>query len=184
MEQPQSTVNRPKNPALKCLTFLSHGTLESRDVEKTRKFYEECLGIETVRTSPISLMVRLGGNNTIAVVQNERKAKMSLLAHNGLDVPTREDVDHCHRTLEELQEKWGIKQITRPSDQHGTYSFYFCDLDDNWWEILTNPPGGYSWMFTQGNDLQAWGAGEDDKINPNAYKKKGQAVNTETDPHR
>jgi catechol-2,3-dioxygenase len=173
-KQPEFTVSRAKDPALKCITFLSHGTLESRDLDKTRQFYEECLGIETVRTSPISLMIRLGGNNTIAVVESIRKAEMPVLAHNGLDVPTRKDVDDCHRILEAGKEKWGIRKITKPSDQHGTYSFYFCDLDDNWWEILANPPGGYSWMFTQGGDLQAWGAGDDDKVNPNAYKSRSK----------
>jgi len=35
--------------------------------------------------------------------------------------------------------------------QHGTYSFYFRDADDNSWEILANPPGGYSWMFERGD---------------------------------
>jgi catechol-2,3-dioxygenase len=160
---------------LDCITFLSHGTLESRDLEKTRAFYEQCLGMQTIRTSPVSLMIRLGGNNTIAVVQNPRKPEMPLLNHNGLDVPNREDVDRCHRVLEEGKEKWGIQKITRPADQHGTYSFYFSDLDGNWWEILTNPPGGYAWMFSQGGDLQAWGAGKDDKVNPNAYKGRAKA---------
>jgi catechol-2,3-dioxygenase len=104
-QQWQFIVNRAKDPVLKCLTFLSHGTLESRDLEKTRRFYEDCLGIETVRTSPISLMIRLGGNNTIAVVQNRNKAEMQLLGHNGLDVLTREDVDQCHQILEQEKDK-------------------------------------------------------------------------------
>jgi catechol-2,3-dioxygenase len=156
------------------ITFLSHGTLEARELDKTRRFYEECLGLQTIRTSPVSLMIRLGGNNTIAVVQNPRKADMPLLNHNGLDVRTREDVDHCHRVLEQAKEKWAIQKITRPADQHGTYSFYFSDLDGNWWEILTNPPGGYAWMFTQDGDLQAWGAGERDTVNPNAYKGRSK----------
>jgi catechol-2,3-dioxygenase len=173
-QQSEFKVSRAKDPALKCLTFLSHGTLESRDLDKTRRFYEECLGIETVRTSPISLMIRLGGKNTIAVVESVRKTEMPVLGHNGLDVSTRKDVDDCHRILEEGKERWGIRKITKPSDQHGTYSFYFCDLDDNWWEILANPPGGYSWMFTQGGDLQAWGAGEEDKVNPNDYKSRSK----------
>ena len=122
-------------PALDCLKFLSHGTLESRDLDKARAFYEECLG---------------------------------------LDVVSREDVDRCHQLLEEGKEKWGIKRMTKPADQHGTYSFYFSDVDDNWWEILTNPAGGYAWMFSQGSDLQSWGAGKDDKVNPNAYKGRGK----------
>lgn len=155
------------------LKFLSHGTLEARELDKTRAFYEGCLGLEVVRTSPVSLMIRLGGDNTIAVVQNPLKAAMPLLNHNGLDVATREDVDECHRVLEAEKEKWGIQKVTRPADQHGTYSFYFCDLDDNWWEILVNPKGGYSWMFTQGSDLQRWGAGAGDKVNPNQFGAKG-----------
>ena len=51
---------------------------------------------------------------------------------------------------EAQSEKWGIKKLTRPLEQHGTYAFFICDPDDNWWEILTNPEGGYSWMFDRG----------------------------------
>jgi catechol-2,3-dioxygenase len=42
-------------PALK-LNFLSHGTLETRDLAFSRRFYEEVLGLEVVQTSPISLL--------------------------------------------------------------------------------------------------------------------------------
>ena len=160
-------------PVLTRLQFLSHGTLESRDLEKSRQFYKECLGLDVIKTSPVSLMIKLGGDNTIAVVHSKKKAEMSLLNHNGLDVATREDVDECHRILKEQQEKWGIAKISTPADQHGTYAFYFRDLDDNWWEILTNPKGGYSWMFSKGGDLEQWGSGEhDDGVNPNDFKGK------------
>ena len=65
MSMTETTADAPSatekvEPALK-LNFLSHGTLESRDLEFTRKFYEEFLGFEVHRTSPISLIVRLGG---------------------------------------------------------------------------------------------------------------------------
>jgi len=120
------------------------------------------------------MMIRLGGENTIAVVENPRKQAMPMLNHNGLDVATREDVDECHRILEARKDEWGVKKITRPADQHGTYSFYFADLDDNWWEILANPKGGYSWMFKPGRDLAAWGGGKGDEVNPNEYKPRGK----------
>lgn len=55
-----------------------------------------------------------------------------MLNHNGLDVATREELDECHRILEQGKDKWGLKKVARPADQHGTYSFYFADLDDNW----------------------------------------------------
>ena len=47
------TQEKPR-PALK-LQFLSHGTLESRDLAFSRRFYKEFLGLEIVQTSPISL---------------------------------------------------------------------------------------------------------------------------------
>jgi catechol 2,3-dioxygenase-like lactoylglutathione lyase family enzyme len=137
-------------PALK-LNFLSHGTLESRDLALSRRFYEEFLGFDVVQTSPISLLVRLGGANTIAVVYTKQPHEMNLLNHNGLDVHTKDEVDEAYRTVCTEAEKWRLKKITKPHLQHGTYSFFFWDGDDNCWEILTNPEGGYSWLFEEGD---------------------------------
>jgi catechol 2,3-dioxygenase-like lactoylglutathione lyase family enzyme len=146
----QVTRDTEVEPALK-LNFLSHGTLESKDIEASRAFYEEFLGLEVVRTSEISLLMRLGGNNAIAVVKTKHKQEMSLMGHNGLDVETQEDVDAAHRIVMEQQAKWGLHKISAPTLQHGTYSFYFWDADDNCWEILANPPGGYAWLFDVGD---------------------------------
>ena len=144
-------VETAKEPALK-LNFLSHGTLESKDLEKAREFYTEFLGLQVVRTSPISLLIRLGGDNTIAVVEmKKRNEVMSLLNHNGLDVETKEEVDAAYETCVEQADKWGLHKISKPVLQHGTYSFYFWDADENCWEILTNPKGGYAWLFEQGD---------------------------------
>jgi len=137
-------------PALK-LNFLSHGTLESRDLAFSRRFYEEFLGFEVVQTSPISLLVRLGGANTIAVVYSKQPHEMNLLNHNGLDVHTKDEVDAAYRTVCDQAEAWKLKKISKPHLQHGTYSFFFWDGDDNCWEILTNPDGGYSWLFEEGD---------------------------------
>ena len=56
--------------------FLSHGTLGSRDLERTRKFYTEFLGLEVVQTSKISLLIRLGGNHAYAVVFRKKLGEM------------------------------------------------------------------------------------------------------------
>ena len=151
-----ATLEAKPAPALK-LNFLSHGTLESRDLAFSRRFYEEFLGLQVVQTSPISLLVRLGGPNTIAVVFSKTAAgEMNLLNHNGLDVRTQEEVDEAYRTVCAQAEQWQLKKISKPHLQHGTYSFFFWDGDDNCWEILTNPAGGYSWLFERG-DLEGKG---------------------------
>ena len=141
-----------KNSTLN-LKFLSHGTLESKDLEFTRRFYEEFLGFEVVRASKVSIWCRLGGPHIYVVVQvaAARKAEMPFLNHNGIDVETEDDVDECYRLVVRDAELWKLRKISKPQIQHGTYCFYFWDADDNSWEILANPPGGYSWMFERGD---------------------------------
>jgi len=135
-----------KAPTLK-LDFISHGTLEAKDLAFTRRFYEEFMGFEVVQPSKISLWFRLGGQHIYVCVENRTKSEMPLLNHNGLDVETEEKVDECHRLVLRDAEKWRLHKISKAAVQHGTYSFFFWDVDDNCWEILANPPGGYSWMF-------------------------------------
>jgi catechol-2,3-dioxygenase len=134
------------SPALK-IKFLSHGTLDCADLDFTEKFYKEFLGLEVVRMSAIALCIRLRGDHTIVVVKTRPHAEMSLMNHNGLDVETPVDVDEAYRLVTEQKEKWRIGKIVRPVLQHGSYSFYFWDVDGNCWEILANPPRGYSPLF-------------------------------------
>lgn len=135
------------------LNFISHGTLESRNLDFTRRFYEEFLGFEVVRASKVSIWCRLGGQHVYVVVQvaEGRKSSMPFLNHNGIDVASEEQVDECHRLVVRDAELWGLHKISKPMVQHGTYCFYFWDADDNAWEILANPAGGYSWMFERGD---------------------------------
>ena len=139
-----------KTPAIKS-RFISHGTLGSHDIEASRRFYEEFLGIECVRTSPISLMIRLGGVHVYAVVETKDKEPMPRHYHNGVDVQTDAEVDEAWRICTEQADKWFLKDISRPSARHGTYSFLFWDLDDNCWDILSNPTDGYTWIFDKGD---------------------------------
>jgi len=131
--------------------FISHGTLGSRDLEASRRFYEEFLGFEVVRTSPVSLFIRLGGKHVYAVVENAHSPSMHRINHNGVDVDSDADVDESWRICHEQAEKWGLTKITKPAAAHGTYSFHFNDADGNDWEILSNPQDGYTWIFDQGD---------------------------------
>jgi hypothetical protein len=95
----------------------------------------------------------MGGDQIVVVVQSptKKKADMDFLNHNGLDVESDADVDAAHAIVKRDAEKWGIRNITRPIVQHGTYCFYFWDMDGNAWEILSNPVGGYAWGFQRGD---------------------------------
>ncbi len=144
-----------KAPVIKS-RMLSHGTLGSTDLEATRRFYEEFLGLEVIRTSKVSMMVRRGSDHVYVVVKQREPTPMPRIHHNGIDVDSDGDVDRAHRDCVEQAATWGLTGITEPIQQHGTYSFHFQDRDGNAWEILSNPRGGYQWIFEQG-DLEGRG---------------------------
>jgi catechol 2,3-dioxygenase-like lactoylglutathione lyase family enzyme len=137
------------------ITFISHGTLDSVNLQESRRFYEEVFGFEVVQLSKVSLLLRKGGEHTYVVVETGNEDhKMSLMNHNGIDVGSPEEVDRAHATLTLVQEEYRIRQIHPARYQHGVYSFYLLDLDGNWWEILVNRPGGYSYAYDDpGRDI-------------------------------
>ncbi len=136
--------------------FLSHGTVECHDLEAARRFYTEFLGLEVRQTSSRSLMLRLNSVTTIACVETKGATSAGIYSHFGLDFDGRDEVDAAWERACAEKDAYGIRKITRPVDQHGTYSFYVIDADGNWWEILTNPPGGYSYVFELKETDEAW----------------------------
>jgi catechol 2,3-dioxygenase-like lactoylglutathione lyase family enzyme len=120
---------------------LSHGTLLCADMKRTRRFYEEFLGLEVVRHGPSAMMFRLNTGMHIVCVEcgPDKLWEMHVLHHWGVDVGTQEDVDEAHRNAMKYKDEYGIKKIMKPVMQHGAYSFYLQDLDNNWWEIQCAP---------------------------------------------
>jgi ferredoxin/catechol 2,3-dioxygenase-like lactoylglutathione lyase family enzyme len=142
----QITQKSTKPPLLN-LNFMSHGTLEVRDLQASRRFYEEVMGFEVIQRAPVALLLRLGSDHTYVVVENRNARGTGLLNHNGVDVSTEEDVRAAYETLVSVQDEYGIQRIDKPCLQHGVFSFFFADLDGNWWEILANRPRGYAVEF-------------------------------------
>ena len=136
--------------------LLSHGTVECHDLKAARRFYTELLGMEVVQTSAISLMLRLNSTTTIACVETKGETSAGQYSHFGLDFETREEVDAAHEIVLAQKDDYGVRKVTRPVAQHGTYAFYLVDADGNWWEFLTNPEGGYSYVFEMGDNDKIW----------------------------
>jgi catechol-2,3-dioxygenase len=137
------------------IRFISHGTLDSVNLQESRRFYEEVFGFGVVQLSKVSLLLRKGGEHTYVVVETgNADHKMSLMNHNGIDVDSPEEVDRAHAILTSVKEEYRIRQIHPVRHQHGVCSFYLLDLDGNWWEILANRPGGYSYAYDDpGRDI-------------------------------
>src|ERR1044072_5813828 len=141
-----TTSQRTEKPLIP-INMISHGTLSSIDMQASRRFYEEVLGFEVIQLSPVSMLLRRGTDHTYVVVETGEPGHMTLLDHNGLEVPSREEVYEAHRTLHEVKAEYGIRRINPVLEQHGVLAFYFQDLDANWWEITSSNPRGYGWTF-------------------------------------
>lgn len=150
---PQITTSCRTDTPLLATTMLSHGTLTSIDMQASRRFYEEVLGLEVVQISPASMLLRKGSTHVYVVVETGQDSTMSMIDHNGIDVATRADVEHAHEILHRVKDTYGIRRINKVMEQHGQYSFYFVDLDGNWWELLQAGPGGYNYLVDERRDL-------------------------------
>lgn len=119
---------------------LSHGTLECRNLRRSRRFYEDFLGLQCVVHSPSSLVIRLALKFYIVAVEvGDAMHPAELLNHWGLDVATKSEVDDAHQRVLEHKDEYEIMEVKEPVMRHGIYSFYFRDLDSNWWEVQHYP---------------------------------------------
>ncbi len=136
-------------------TKMTHCTCEVLDLNISRKLFEDVLGLEVVATGDKTLDLRLNSQVTIHVIETgETRENDKHGSHMGFDVATEEEVHAARDKILAVQDQYGIKKIARTKRAHGNYSFYFVDRDDNHWEILDNPKGGYTWRFEQGGDLE------------------------------
>ena len=116
--------------------YLSHGTIACRDLVKSRRFYEEFLGLDVIHLKPPALALRLATNVYIACVCLGDKAPTnSVWSHFGLNVASPEEVDRVHAEALRHQDTYELLHIDTPRTLHGAYQFYLQDRDTNWWEI-------------------------------------------------
>ncbi|MEB3259764.1 MAG: VOC family protein [Cyanobacteriota bacterium] len=115
---------------------LSHGTITCRDLVKSRRFYEEFLGLEVVHHIQPAMVLRLATNVYIACVcLGEKAPPNTVWSHFGFNVASPEEVDRIHQEALRLMDDYELQHIDPPRPLHGAYSFYLQDRDTNWWEI-------------------------------------------------
>jgi len=130
-------------------SVFSHGTMDSRNAEKTQRFLQEFLGVRSVRKSKGTQYVWLGGRWIIACLNVGEKIppRQGDGFRFGLLVATPEEVDAAHAAALDQREKWEIREIGPVEDDGDTRAFRLQDLDGNWWEIYYRPGHLYDDLF-------------------------------------
>src|ERR1700749_1504027 len=89
--------------------MLSHGTITCKNLEASRRFYEEFLGLDVVHHTERGVLLRKGGYCSIVCLEvGDHVKPVDRQHHWGIDLATQEEVDRAYQLANELKDKYGI----------------------------------------------------------------------------
>jgi catechol 2,3-dioxygenase-like lactoylglutathione lyase family enzyme len=115
---------------------FTHGTLVSRDMETSKKFYTDVLNLEVHRFSSHVIYIKHPGANTFIVCALRENPKIfSPNFRNTLTVGSSEAVKAAYDELRGSAETLGVRELFPLQEHNGSASFCFRDPGTNCWEI-------------------------------------------------
>ena len=115
---------------------FTHGTLQCDDIERSRRFYTEVLGLE----------IAAGFNNAqyikhasapwyIVVLKRSPRQYLAPVNRFTLELGSQTEVEQAHRDFAASRETIGITELGDLDQTNGNVNFIFSDVDKNWWEL-------------------------------------------------
>jgi catechol-2,3-dioxygenase len=133
-------------------TRLSHGTIECEDCLTSRRFYQDVLGLGSVRPLPEAQYLWSGGAWSLVCVAIGDKPKPQGVENRFcLRVETAAEVDAAHAAAVRAQAEHQIGQINDITVDGDVRAFTLWDRDGNWWEISNTSAAYYDDVFLRGD---------------------------------
>ena len=117
---------------------LTHGTITCINIEASRRFYQEVLGLDVVSPSHTVKPHYIKHPSTPwYIVSLEREPRPSAVVHQrfAVAVESATAVEEAHRWMKESGKELGVTELEEIQERSGGVSFLLSDLDANWWEI-------------------------------------------------
>jgi catechol 2,3-dioxygenase-like lactoylglutathione lyase family enzyme len=121
---------------------LTHGTITCVNLEASRRFYQEVLGLDVVSPSRsvAPRYIKYQATPWYIVSLEKPATERKLLTPSQrytLTVASAEDVTAAHRWLNESGANLGVTELSDIQENSGITMFLLSDLDRNWWEITS-----------------------------------------------
>ena len=120
---------------------LTHGTITCLDLDASRRFYTEVLGLDVVSPSRSVAPHYIKHPSTPwYVVNSENPRPSQLLTPLQRYTTTVESVDvvhAAHRWLKDSGGTLGVTELGELNESRGALTFILSDPDRNWWEVTS-----------------------------------------------
>ena len=115
---------------------FTHGTLQCDDIERSRRFYIEVLGLEIAAGFSTAQYIKHPASPWyIVILQRKPRQYLAPVNRFTLQMGSASEVEQAHREFSTNGAAAGITDLGKLDSVNGKTSFIFSDPDKNWWEL-------------------------------------------------
>jgi catechol 2,3-dioxygenase-like lactoylglutathione lyase family enzyme len=115
---------------------FTHGTLQCDDIERSRRFYTEVLGLEIAAGFNNAQYIKHAASPWyIVVLKRSPRQYLAPVNRFTLELGSPAEVEQAHREFAMNREAIGITDLGGLESANGATCFIFSDVDKNWWEV-------------------------------------------------
>jgi len=115
---------------------FTHGTLQCDDLERSRRFYTEVLGLEIAAGFSTAQYIKHPASPWyIVILQRKPRQYLAPVNRFTLQLGSAGEIEQAHREFSTNGAAAGITDLGELETTNGTTSFIFSDVDKNWWEL-------------------------------------------------
>jgi catechol 2,3-dioxygenase-like lactoylglutathione lyase family enzyme len=115
---------------------FTHGTLQCDNIERSRRFYVDVLGLEIAAGFNTAQYIKHPATPWyIVVLQRSPRQYLAPANRFTLALGSATDVEQAHRDFAAGGDSLGITELGKLERTDGAMNFIFSDVDKNWWEL-------------------------------------------------
>jgi catechol 2,3-dioxygenase-like lactoylglutathione lyase family enzyme len=117
---------------------FTHGTLQCDDIERSRRFYVDVLGLEIAAGFSTAQYIKHAATPWyIVVLQRSPRQYLAPVNRFTLQMSSAAEVKQAHHEFAARKNELAISELGKLENTDGKTNFIFSDLDKNWWELTS-----------------------------------------------